>query len=239
MIERHFAKLRARSEISAAEETAIRDAVSEYRDYPADRVVIKRHVELDHSTLLLDGIMCRYKDLRNGERQITELHVAGDFADLHSFTLKYLDHSVMTLTPAHVAIVPHDALKSITEEFPRLTRIFWFSTNVDAAVHREWELSLGRRMAVARVAMLLCEMQIRLEIVGLGNENTFDLPLTQTDIAECTGLTNVSVNRTLRQLREQELVTVQGRTVTLLDKAGLWRLAEFDPTYLYLNKRDR
>ena len=239
MIERHFAKLRARSEISTAEETAIRDAVSEYRDYPADRVVIKRHVELDHSTLLLDGIMCRYKDLRNGERQITELHVAGDFADLHSFTLKYLDHSVMTLTPAHVAIVPHEALKSITEEFPRLTRIFWFSTNVDAAVHREWELSLGRRMAVARVAMLLCEMQIRLEIVGLGNENTFDLPLTQTDIAECTGLTNVSVNRTLRQLREQELVTVQGRTVTLLDKAGLWRLAEFDPTYLYLNKRDR
>jgi len=238
MIERHFAKLRARSDISLAEETAIRDAVSEYRDHPADHVVIKRHVELDHSTLLLDGIMCRYKDLRNGERQITELHVAGDFADLHSFTLKYLDHSVTTITPVHVAIVPHDALRAITEQFPRLARVFWFNTNVDAAVHREWVLSLGRRMAVARVAMLLSEMQIRLQIVGLADENCFDLPLTQTDIAECTGLTNVSVNRTLRQLREQELVSIQGRKVTLLDKAGLWRLAEFDPDYLYLSKRD-
>lgn len=231
--------LRARNDLSPAEEGAIRDAVSEYRDYPADHIVIEQNVELNHSTLLLDGIMCRYKDLRNGERQITELHVAGDFADLHSFTLKYLDHNVMSLTPARAAIVPHDNLRRITEQFPRLTRIYWFNTNVDAAVHREWELSLGRRMALARVAMLLCEMQLRLEIVGLADEGVFDLPLTQTDIAECTGLTNVSVNRTFRQLREQELVTVQGRQITILNKSGLWRTAEFDPSYLYLGKRDR
>ena len=97
MIEKHLMKLRARDEISAEEEAAIRSAVSETRDYPADRTIIRRGEDLDHSTLLLEGILCRYKDLRDGQRQITELHVAGDFADLHSFTLKRLDHNVMTL----------------------------------------------------------------------------------------------------------------------------------------------
>lgn len=239
MIERHIAKLRARDELSAEEEQAIRSAVSEYREYPSDKVVIRSRVELDHSTLLLDGFMCRYKDLRSGQRQITELHVAGDFADLHSFTLLYLDHEVMTLTPCRVAIVPHANLKRITEQFPHLTRLCWFGTNLDGAIHREWELSLGRRTALAKLASLFCELQLRLEIVGLADETGYALPLTQTDLAECTGLTNVHVNRTLRQLREQKLVEFGNGQVKILDKAGLQRAGEFDPAYLYLARRPR
>src|SRR5947209_2821313 len=141
-------KLRARDEISAEEEQAIRDAVAEVKEYPADKTFIRAGEELNQSTLLLDGLMCRYKDLRDGQRQITELHLAGDFVDLHSFTLKKLDHNIMTLTPCTVALVPHDRLTTITEEHPHLTRVYWFSTNLDAAIHREWELSLGRRSAI-------------------------------------------------------------------------------------------
>lgn len=239
MIERHIAKLRARDELSAEEEQAIRSAVSEYRDYPSDKVIIRPRVELDHSTLLLDGFMCRYKDLRGGQRQITELHVAGDFADLHSFTLLYLDHEIMTLTPCQVAIIPHANLKRITEQYPHLTRLYWFGTNLDGAIHREWELSLGRRTALAKLANLFCELQLRLQIVGLADETGYALPLTQTDLAECTGLTNVHVNRTLRQLREQKLVEFGNGQVKILDKAGLQRAGEFDPAYLYLVRRPR
>ena len=138
MIERHFAKLRARGPLTDEEELAIREAVAEVRTHPADAMIVRAYEIQDHSTLLLDGILCRYKDLRNGQRQITELHVPGDFADLHSFTLKYLDHDVMSLTPCRVAIVPHDALRIITERLPSLARQYWFSTNLDAAIHREW-----------------------------------------------------------------------------------------------------
>lgn len=234
MIDRHLAKLRARHPVTAEEEQAIRAAITELRDYPADRTFIKRGVTLDHSTLLLDGIMCRYKDLRNGQRQITELHVAGDFADLHSFTLKHLDHEVMTLTPCRVAIIPHERLHRLTEEWPRLARLYWFATNLDAAIHREWELSLGRRDARAKLAALLCELQIRLQIVGLADERGYALPLTQTDLAECLGLTNVHVNRTLRELREENLVEFQLGQVTIIDLPNLRRAAEFDSAYLYL-----
>ena len=239
MIERHLMKLRARDEVSDAEEQAIRGAVSEFRDYPADKTFIKAGQELDHSTLLLDGLMCRYKDLRGGERQITELQVPGDFADLHSFTLKRLDHDLATITPCRVGIVPHERLKAITEEFPHLTRVYWFGTNLDAAIHREWQLSLGRRPAAGRIAHLFCELHVRLGVVGLTDGDSYDLPMTQTDLSECLGLTAVHVNRTLKELREQGVVEFRGGRVTISDLDGLRRVAEFDGDYLYLERRPR
>lgn len=236
MIERHLAKLRARDQIDAAEEQAIRSAISEIKDLPADKTFIYAGEPLNHSTLLLDGWMCRYKDLKDGKRQVTELHMAGDFADLHSFTLKRLDHHIMTLTPCRVALVPHYRLRRITEEFPHLARVYWFATNLDAAIHREWEVSLGRRNAISKLASLLCELHVRLRLVGLVTGNSYALPLTQTDLAECMGLTNVHVNRTLRELRELELAEVQSGFVTIKDWAGLARLGEFDDAYLYLDR---
>jgi CRP-like cAMP-binding protein len=213
--------------------------VSEIRDYPADRTFIRAGEELGHSTILLDGLMARHKDLREGQRQITELHVGGDFADLHSFTLKRLDHHVMTLTPCRAAIVPHDNLRAITERFPHLTRVYWFGTNMDAAIHREWEVSLGRRSAIARLAHLFCELHVRLGIVGLADGLEYELSLTQAELSECLGLTSVHINRTLKELREQALVEFRGSRVSIADLASLRRLAEFDPAYLYLEKRPR
>jgi|SRR5687768_886473 len=239
MIDAHLLKLRARDQVSAEEERAIRAAVAEIREYPADRTFIRANQELTTSTLLIDGLMCRYKDLRDGQRQITELHVSGDFADLHSFTLKRLDHNLMTLTPCRVGIVPHDRLQAITEAHPHLTRLYWFMTNLDAAIHREWELSLGRRSALARIAHLFCELNVRLGVVGLAESGGYGLPLTQTDIAECLGLTSVHVNRTLKELRARGLVEFRGKRVVIQDLPALERAAEFDPAYLYLERRAR
>ena len=239
MIEAHLLKLRARDEVPADEERAIRAAVAEVREYPADRTFIRPNEELTTSTLLLDGLICRYKDLRDGQRQITELHVAGDFADLHSFTLKRLDHNIMALTPARVAIFPHDRLREITEQHPHLTRILWFMTNLDAAIHREWVLSLGRRPALARLAHFFCEMHVRLEIVGLTQDLSFDLALTQVDLAECLGLTSIHVNRMLKILREQGLVELRGGKAEIRDLDGLRRVAEFSTDYLALERLPR
>ncbi len=239
MLERHFARLRTRDELSVEEEQAIRKAIGEYREHPADHVIVKPGVELTHSTLLLDGIVCRYKDLRNGQRQITEIHVAGDFADLHSFTLKRLDHTIMSLTPCRVAEVPHARLTEITRQSPHLTRLYWFSTNLDAAIHREWEISLGRRTARAKIAALCCELFIRLEIIGLTDGFNYHLGLTQTDLGDCTGLTNVHVNRTLKDLRDSGLVTYQDGKVSILNWKRLAHAGEFDAAYLYLEKRKR
>jgi CRP-like cAMP-binding protein len=239
MIERHLMKLRARDEVSAEEEKEVRSLVSHTIEVPADRVLIRAGKPLKESTLLLDGWMARAKDLASGQRQLTELHVPGDFTDLHGFTLKRLDHDVVAITKCRIGVVPHDRLKRMTERFPHLTRIYWLMTNMDAAIQREWNLSLGRRSAIARMAQLFCELQVRLGIVGLTSGDSYDFPLTQVELAECLGLTPVHVNRTLQELRRMNLIEVRDWRVTMLDAETIRTVAEFDPGYLYLGQQGR
>jgi CRP-like cAMP-binding protein len=239
MIEVHLKKLRARDSISAQEEEEIRGLVSQVLEVQQDRTFIRHGDDLNQSTLLLSGWMARAKDLPSGQRQITDLHVAGDFADLHSFTLKHLDHDVITITRCTLGIVPHERLKAMTERFPHLARVYWTMTNIDAAIHREWTLSLGRRSAIARMAHLLCELDMRLAVGGLTEHNSFDFPLTQVEFGECLGLTSVHVNRTLQELRRRGLVKLENRRATILNVALLKQIAEFDDTYLYIEKRAR
>jgi CRP-like cAMP-binding protein len=239
MFDKHLMKLRARDDVSQREEQLLRSLVSEERRVAARKTIIRAGEELETSTLLLEGMMCRYKDLRDGSRQICELHVAGDFVDLHSFTLKKLDHNIMSLTACTTAVVPHERLYELTEHEPHLTRLLWFSTNVDAAIHREWVLSLGRRKALSRLAHFFCELQCRLEIVGLADETGYTFELTQADVAECMGLTNVHVNRTLKSLREMELLEFRDKQVRILNLPELQRVGEFKPDYLRLEHRPR
>jgi CRP-like cAMP-binding protein len=239
MIEAHFRKIRARADISGEEERAIRDLASEVTEIGPDQTLVRRDEELDHSILLLSGWLARAKDLANGQRQLAELHVAGDFADLHGFTLKYLDHDVITLTRCQVALVPHQRLTELTERFPHLARIYWLLTNIDASIQREWTLSLGRRTAAARIAQLLCELNVRLSISGLAQHDSFEFPLTQTELGECVGLTSVHVNRTLQALRRDGLIDLASRRVTIHDLDQLKRVAEFSGRYLYVEKRPR
>ncbi|CAA9542615.1 MAG: cAMP-binding proteins - catabolite gene activator and regulatory subunit of cAMP-dependent protein kinases [uncultured Sphingosinicella sp.] len=238
-MERLLRKLRTRDLVSDKEEEVLRASVAEIVEFPANRVIVKAGVTLSHCTLLIDGMVARYKDLADGQRQIMELHVPGDFLDLHSFLLKRLEHNVGAITAVRAAIVPHDTIRVITEEHPHLGRMLWFSTLLDAAIHRERILSVGRRSAVARIAHLICELQVRLELVGLSDSYRFPLPLTQADLGDATGLTSVHVNRMLKQLRDEELLTFRSGAVVIQDWERLQRLAEFTPDYLYLERRPR
>lgn len=234
MISVHLKKLKRRTQLSSEEEQAIRSCVAETRRVPADQLLVRSGEELNASTILIDGWLARSKDLSGGERQVTELHVAGDFPDLHGFTLKRLDHDLMTLSDCIVAVVPHERLLQVTEKFPRLARLYWFSTNVDGAITRELALSLGQRSAMARMAHLFCELYARLNAVGRARADGFEFPLTQRELSECLGLTVVHANRTIQELRRRRLIEMENRQLTILDRRGLEGLAEFDPSYLYL-----
>ena len=239
MIEAHLKKLRIRDDVSPEEESAIRALVSEVREYRPDKVVIRRGQELNESILLLDGWMARTKDLSDGGRQISELQFSGDFTDIHAFTLKKLDHNIATITPCRVAIVPHERIRATIDRFPHLGRLYWLMTNIDAAIHREWTVSLGRRSALGRMAHLFCEIRERLQITGLVENDSYEFPLTQQELGECLGLTAVHVNRTLQELRKRKLIEVENRRARILDLPGLKFVGDFDPYYLYLEKRPR
>jgi len=237
--DRYMMMLRARLELSSSEESAIRDAIAEVQTISA-RTTFRRAGELyNHCALLLDGLAYHYRDLATGARQITQIHVPGDFVDLESFVCQTFDHDSRTVTACRVAIVPHDRLALLIEEHPNLTRAFWLSTNLNAAMHCEWMVTLGRRRAAAGLAALFCEMQVRLALVGLAGASEYMLPLAQGELGDCLGLTTVHVNRALRDLRERGLVTFRENRVEIHDMPALRKLADFDESYLLLPKTPR
>ena len=214
----------------------IDSAIAEIRVHGRRRTVIRHGASLDTSLYLVRGYMCRYIDNNQGDRQLVSIQIPGDFVDLHGYPLKVLDHDVGTLTEAEVALVPHAHLDALLAEEPALARKLWFSTLLDAAIHREWIFKLGRLPSHGRVAHFICETELRLRAVGLSNGRRFELPLTQPDIAEICGLTGIHVNRVLRDLREQGLCTVRKGVVDMHDARALARLGEFDPAYLYIDE---
>lgn len=224
---------RRRGRLSADDLAALDTSIDGVRTVPARKVIVHAQETVTVSTMLLDGFMCRYMDDRAGYRQLVAIHVPGDFVDLHGYPMQQLDHDIATIDACRVANWTHQTLDKLTTDRPHLTRMLWFSTLLDAAMHREWIFRLGRLNAEGRVAHLLCELEVRLEMIGRAADGRYALPLKQADLAEACGLTGVHVNRVLRSLRERALLLFRGGEVTILDRSKLRGIAEFDPTYLY------
>lgn len=230
--------LERRDRLSDRERDALAAAVGEVRIHPPGDTLIRAGAPAEYSTLLLSGLLGRVFYMSEGKRQVVALHVAGDFVDLHSLLLKRLDHDVVAMSDVRVALFPHAALRKLTETEPHLTRMLWLLTVIDAAIHREWTARLGHSAAV-RIAQLLCELHIRLSVVGQATPQGFPIDLTQADLGDMTDLTPVHVNRTLRKLREAGLAVVRDGYASIQDVAKLREFAGFDPTYLYLENQPR
>lgn len=231
-------KLRARHHLSAQEEEALRSMRCSERRFERNQVMVRAGEDLDHSMLLASGFALRSKIAADGSRQIVETNIAGDFIDLHGFILRRLEHEISAASACVIAAVPHGELMRVTDQFPRLTRALWFQTLVDAAIHREWMLVLGKKRSRARVAQFFCEMQARLQIVGHADEDGFALPFNQQELADITGMTPVHLNRCLKELRDSGLLTYRHGRADLHDLAGLRRSAQFDPAYLHIGGHD-
>ncbi len=189
--------------------------------------------------LFLDGWACRYEMLEDGRRQLTSFFLPGDFCDMNVFILSRMDHSIAALTPLRVARISREALQEITLNHPRITQALWWSTLVTQAIQREWTVSLGQRTGYERLGHLLCELFMRLWMLGLTKDDTCELPLTQSDLADTVGLSAVHVNRTLQELRSRGLIVWKGRRLTIPDYPALQAASLFNPNYLHMNREGR
>ena len=226
-------KLEQFGTLSGQERTLVENASFAVRHVWDDQDLARQGDPPSHCPLLLDGFACCYKTLESGQRQIVAFHVPTDLCDLTSMLLGQLDCSIGTLTPARVAIIPNATILDWTRRHPGLGRLLWRASLVDAAVSREWVVNIGRRTAYQRTAHLLCEMAQRLRSAGLANGHTYELPLTQVELADALGLTPVHVNRTLQWLRGERLIEFGGGTLTVRNWRELKLAAGFNPAYLH------
>lgn len=230
-----IAKLERRDVICPAERRALETALGSPVLHTAGSMIIEAGAWPRECRLLVSGLAARIDGLEAGERSVTQLSVAGDFLDIHSLVMKQVDHGVLAISDCITAGVSHERLKTIIARHPHLGRLLWLEMAVDGAIQREWFHRLGRQDSLRRMAHLLCELDARLEVVGLGDAGGFSFTLTQQDFSDCLGMSVVHVNRTLAELRRRDLLAWHGGRVEMVDRAGLRRLAEFDPTYLRLH----
>ena len=190
-----------------------------------------------HVQLILEGFACRYKLLPDGTRQIVAYLVPGDFCDLHVFILRVMDHTIATLSPCKVVQIPRAQILQLLER-PALARALWWAALVDEATLREWLLNIGARPAEERVAHLLCELLLRLEAVGLTQNGSYELPITQGELADTVGLSDVHISRVLQRLRIKGLITLRRKKLVICDVPALKAFSGFHPTYLHLSGRN-
>jgi CRP-like cAMP-binding protein len=229
-------KLDAFTGLSQDEKRAITELPFAPHRFKADQDVAKLGDVPHASFTILEGWACRYKMVEGGRRQIMSFHVPGDLPDLQTVFLPRLDHSIAAITPLTVAFIQHRDLRELIRKHDGIARALWRDALVEAAIFREWMVGIGRRSAHERIAHLLCEMATKLQAVGLFEGETYAWPVTQVEVADALGLTDVHVNRVLRDLKKGGLLTLKRGSFTVQDWPALKALGQFDPLYLHLNE---
>ena len=226
-------KLESLIPLSEADRSAIRSLPFEIASAaPNHRLVREGDIATD-CIILLKGYACRHKATSAGGRQIVSFHVPGDILDLQHLLLSRADHNVETITEATFARVPVANLLRIVQERPAINEGLWRDTLIDASIFREWVLNVGRRDARSRIAHMLCEFAVRREKAGLGSRELFELPMTQEQIADATGLASVQVNRVLHDLAQKGVVVRGEHEIGITNWRKMSQIADFDPAYLH------
>jgi CRP-like cAMP-binding protein len=202
------------------------------RRYCAGQELIQEGEKIGVAFVLVEGWSFSYKILRDGERQIVDFHIPGDFLGLRSILFHTSDHSTQALTPIEVCEISPSGMLDRLARRPRLATAVLWAISRDEAMMAEHLVNLGRRSADVRMAHFMLELGARLRLLGIGDQSGFACPLTQYHLADALGLTAVHVNRVLRHLRETGLLTFQRGRVRFDDIVRLRDLAGFDPDYL-------
>lgn len=225
-------KLGAFADLTAQELSVLSDLHARRKTFSSGHDMVHQGQPEQSAYILADGWVCSYRLLASGSRQIVDFQIPGDFLGLRTILCRTAGHSIEPLTVVKASAVSANELMDVFTQNPRLgTAVLWAASRDDAMVV-EHLVGIGRRNAVERTAHLLLELGARLTLVGLGTKAGYDCPLSQYLLADALGLSSVHVNRVLRELREDGLLTFRNGRVNLTNFSGLVALADFNQDYL-------
>ena len=228
-------KLSYRAKLDEADRAAILCLPFRTKMIERNNFVVREREKATHACAMLSGYSVRTKMVGTGDRQIVSIHMKGELVDLQNSLLEIADHSVQMLTPSKVALIARQDIIKLTLDRPAVGLAMWKETLVDASIFREWIANVGRRDARARIAHLLCEFSLRLKVAGLGGDGEYELPMTQEQLGDATGLTAVHVNRTIKGLEHDGLINrANPRSIQIGDWRKLAEVGDFDSNYLHI-----
>lgn len=233
-LQRLVTKLRRRSTIDLASENSLLNLPFTLKKLSRSEYLFRSGETISVTYVLLSGFTFRQKVAGDGGRQIVAIQVPGDIVNIQSLQLNMYDHSVQALSDATIAVIPTSALLVLAQSHDEIMFALWLDTFVDASIAWEWITNIGRRNARIRLAHLLCEITLRVEMAGFHTGATHKLAMTSEDIGDALGLTPVHVTRVIKELMRVGLILRERRSISILDINGLRTLADFNQAYLHL-----
>jgi CRP-like cAMP-binding protein len=183
--------------------------------------------------IILDGWAVRERVMTDGRRQTVGILCNGDVCDFNIFMMARVDSGCRAVGPVRVARIGRQALNILNRQHPRVGQALWWETMSSASIQREWVANLAARRAEPRIAGLFCMLLARATLAGSVKDAAMAWPFTQVDLASACGLTAEHCNRTLRSLRERDLMVLEDGTIAFPDPAALAELAGFDASALH------
>jgi CRP-like cAMP-binding protein len=231
---RFLERLLRRSCLSAEEQAEILGLKSHVAQADNHRDIVRPGMKVDHACLVVAGLVGRFDQMADGQRQITAIHIPGDMCDLHSVVSPIAGWGLEALTTTTILRIPHADLRELAMRYPAIALAFWRDTTADASIFAKWVSNIGRREARARLAHLFCELGMRMEQAEVGTRTDFPMPIAQVQLADALGLTPVHVNRTLQMLKREGIVAKNDKTIHVSDWTSLAAIAQFDPAFLLI-----
>jgi CRP-like cAMP-binding protein len=230
-------KFASRVELAEADRDAILRLPHATRIYETPAYIVREGAtSMRHCTFISSGFAFRQKLTAEGGRQIVSIHIPGDFLDLQHLFLNHADHNVQALTRLQTVEIDRHALQEVVLRHPAIGRAMWVDALIDASIYREWVLNVGQRNARQRIAHLLCEFALRMDAAGLQEKGGYHLPMTQEQIGDAVGLTNVHVSRMLKALVDEGIISRDRRSVKIEDWERLRAIGDFSALYLHLDQ---
>lgn len=229
-------KLQIHSALDADDIAALNKLPYQDRGLADGEDAIRQGDRPNASILVVEGMVARYHTLGDGRRQFISFHITGDLPDAQALFLAEMDHSIRAMGPARIALIPHEAILTLFMRRPAVGLAIWRETLLDAAIFRNTITNNSARPPLARAANFFCEQYYRARTLlsrrsGVG---ACYLPLSQAQLGDTLGMSIVTVNRTLQQLRRTGAMDWAEGILQVKNWAKLSLIGEFDPAYLHL-----
>jgi CRP-like cAMP-binding protein len=233
-----ISRLRSLAPISEADIAFLMRTLGLVERYATGTELLREGEIIAGPRYILDGWALRTRYLSDGRRQIFGFVLPGDAIGLCEREQPLALTNVVSCTPLALcdATGVRSACLGIDPNFPQINRAHQRAAALDEAYLLHQIIRIGRQTAYERLVHLILELHSRCYSAGLGNETSFDLPLTQEILADCLGLSIVHINRTLQTLRREQLIEQRSSLFTLKDKARLMMIAEYSDPQIALSR---
>lgn len=217
---------------------------------PADDRILAENVGLQFSTLdrgdsviwendrdkqfilVTSGLLVFHQLVRTGHRPILGLYLSGDLISPLAYSSSRNAFAIQSLTRSQIATIPVSVLDDLTTQSAWVAKALWLNSRREMVCAQAWLTNIGIRDARARLANFLCEFAVRLGRDDIGKKQICEVPLTQQDLGNMFGLTAIHINRTLRALGDEGVISRYGQTLIIEDWDTLTLIGDFDPSYI-------